>query len=133
MRISDWSSDVCSSDLPRIARIGGQHLALVDQIQDREAAGDLDRAGNLPDLHLLRGLRERGGQRIGLDPAEIAADRLGRSFGILSEIFERLLALLDFIHQPLRIARNLVEPVGGGAEERSEEHTYELKSLMRNS
>src|SRR3546814_840865 len=83
MRISDWSSDVCSSDL----------------------------------LHLLRGLRERGGQRIGLDPAEIAADRLGRSFGILSEIFERLLALLDFIHQPLRIARNLVEPVGGGAEE----------------
>src|SRR3546814_12840862 len=75
MRISDWSSDVCSSDLPRIARIGGQHLALVDQIQDREAAGDLDRAGNLPDLHLLRSLRERGGQRIGLAPAEIAADR----------------------------------------------------------
>src|SRR3546814_2212601 len=94
-RIRDWSSVVCSSDLgapgglllrrslgaldrqltqtqPRIARIGGQHLALVDQIQDREAAGDLDRAGNLPDLHLLRGLRERGGQRIGLDPGEIA-------------------------------------------------------------
>src|SRR3546814_1805182 len=50
MRISDWSSDVCSSDLgERGARLGG---------------GGLHR-----DLHLLR--IERGGQVVAVDPGPV--------------------------------------------------------------
>src|SRR3546814_20179989 len=107
MRISDWSSDVCSSDLINhvraqiggdvigraaslnfagsgsecaclcrclrlrgssresdaelleaqqgVPRIGCQDFPLVDDIENREAAGKLDRPGDLADMHIARG------------------------------------------------------------------------------
>src|SRR3546814_8764477 len=50
MRISDWSSDVCSSDLLRNARfgiaeqpLGFQHHAVLDQLAGSTPHGALDR------------------------------------------------------------------------------------------
>src|SRR3546814_13062498 len=69
MRISDWSSDVCSSDLiaPRGCRAGGPHdLALVDRrpagqdVQQRRLAGER-RADDAEDL---------AGNDVDVDPGE---------------------------------------------------------------
>src|SRR3546814_3457538 len=96
MRISDWSSDVCSSDLRclvvRVEReeFGGQLIA-------RE---DVDIFEPPVEPHLEQ--RDRDLARIGRRPA-IQRDHLIKS------------------------------PVRASVSERSEEHTSELQSLMRNS
>src|SRR3546814_1794395 len=110
MRISDWSSDVCSSDLPAIGNgaggIGGaertdQHLALR---MDRRAAGI---AELIPAAHVRR---------------------------------RQLMAMIGFDRQRPGIVdayactgAHTVEQrlVGRVGEARSEEHTSELQSLMR--
>src|SRR3546814_2467014 len=93
MRISDWSSDVCSSDLctqldirPRGIR---QHL--------RIAAGNLHRTG-----FRVAGMNQPKARFAGVPQAHIAGNHLRH-------------------HQPSAKAA------------RSEEHTSELQSLMRNS
>src|SRR3546814_4445749 len=50
MRISDWSSDVCSSDLfGQLGRLGGLVLVLaVEQALDRAAAGECEHAQQHP-------------------------------------------------------------------------------------
>src|SRR3546814_2573078 len=93
MRISDGSSDVCSSDLERLLVL--RRYGLVDQ-------------------HRL------AGQRIGRAVGEIVVGAVG-----------------DERHQDQQ-ARAEAEPAppalpGLPASERSEEHTSELQSLMRNS
>src|SRR3546814_1051067 len=59
MRISDWSSDVCSSDLvaEALLQLGGELLGLTDH---REGVEDLvgDEVGHLLPLALLRHLVE---------------------------------------------------------------------------
>src|SRR3546814_2122709 len=112
MRISDWSSDVCSSDLhpPR----GGRGNALL--------------LARLPHGVGRRGRREklsRAGQR--------RADG-GRERGAHGQIQALVHAQCEAVvpahaRQGLREAR----PVGyqGGLDGRSEEHTSELQSLMR--
>src|SRR3546814_6695960 len=96
MRISDWSSDVCSSDLIfllRAAPFGHQHVG------DRCAGAD-DVVGR----EAIDALNEPAGAR--LDDGYIAGivvDNAGRG-----------------------------DPRRQGAD-RSEEHTSELQSLMRNS
>src|SRR3546814_9304371 len=83
MRISDWSSDVCSSDLLlEQPRVGGRAL------QDGAARGQAAEQGHQP-AHLLERLVERPHDLV-VDPAAVGV-------------------------------------------ERSEEHTSELQSLMRNS
>src|SRR3546814_8000576 len=113
MRISDWSSDVCSSDL--IAELGpavvphafefiGEHGLLVEHQADR--VGQLDFATGTA-LRALQQLEDARCQDVAADDGEIAR-RILRL---------RLLDhLLDFRHH------------GTG---RSEEHTSELQSLMR--
>src|SRR3546814_2931699 len=93
MRISDWSSDVCSSDLGvAIAQPG--HVA-----DERLCLRRCDRPG----LEQQRDLAvDRGIQGIGRDDLVQQADPAG------------LLGIADF-------------------RGRSEEHTSELQSLMRNS
>src|SRR3546814_9568367 len=64
MRISDWSSDVCSSDL----------VALADVLDDREAeAGATDRAA----ARLIDAVETFGqaGQMFGCDAVALVADR----------------------------------------------------------
>src|SRR3546814_4939471 len=104
MRISDWSSDVCSSDLVRALR-RDQRLLLrrVRQCQHVLRAGDVFR----------RAVRERqfgGVAGAALPPIALAA-RLHR------------------LERGQVAGRNGIAPREGRA--RSEEHTSELQSLMR--
>src|SRR3546814_4312485 len=108
MRISDWSSDVCSSDLevaflrrrPRVA--GGEREQRADQPQ-----GFLDVDGY--------GLEQRAqlGKR---DRRRVVGDEPGQPAQPLQQGIERAAA----------VERRAVKA-------RSEEHTSELQSLMRNS
>src|SRR3546814_10828776 len=100
MRISDWSSDVCSSDLKarHLARHGAQAEARIGRIIG------------------------------GLEPAVVEAEALGRA------ILQVKLAVVGLGEC---FARERLREIGvervGAVEERSEEHTSELQSLMRNS
>src|SRR3546814_5813023 len=61
MRISDWSSDVCSSDLSRLAKgfcstncgDEGRGVESVDAVNRRQALGHFVRAGELGKLLIL--------------------------------------------------------------------------------
>src|SRR3546814_17196769 len=79
MRISDWSSDVCSSDLQRPVALGAQRdeLGLVHAVMDMLVVatmlGDGRRAGNLAAIRAvikaneqrpLVGQREKNGDRM---------------------------------------------------------------------
>src|SRR3546814_4226591 len=114
MRISDWSSDVCSSDLALAAMAGkrlglvlaseeaypGVALGIVHQIQEFSRYTNSDFVG------VVRGAGNSRGE-VRNDPANPVGDaeRLGR------ELFSRS-------YSDYRL-------------ERSEEHTSELQSLMR--
>src|SRR3546814_5162735 len=128
MRISDWSSDVCSSDLRLgAADVGGRH----DQIErDRRLA--LDQIGNAP-------ITARRDGRDGWIPVEAEErHRRGQHAGAF------VLRLVE--HLPCRRCDNRMDdrrvgrtelvgghhpPQRGGEWPRSEEHTSELQSLMR--
>src|SRR3546814_9704722 len=102
MRISDWSSDVCSSDLI---------LAIVDRPHDRLT-------GRLVEEHLL-GTEVRRWRVQAID--EVAREQLlthiiAIGVGVDEDVGERCRRVAD-------IARF--------REQRSEEHTSELQSLMR--
>src|SRR3546814_3842050 len=118
MRISDWSSDVCSSDL--------QHAA-----QQLDVLGKA-RVGGFELLHLAHRVHDRGV----VAAAELAADFGQRAGG----------ELLGEVHGDLARAGHRAGParrvhVGDADVEmggdplldflRSEEHTSELQSLMR--
>src|SRR3546814_8135027 len=105
MRISDWSSDVCSSDLP----IGADFLGAVDADVDAEGHPRLaDHHGlDLEVLAAKRAQAEQARRHHGGD------DHRDDATGV--EAVER-----HELGQPHRIL------VG-----RSEEHTSELQSLMR--
>src|SRR3546814_6575433 len=94
MRISDWSSDVCSSDL--FGAHGAGDVARVEGHQHHFGAFEVDDA---------RCAQKRG------------------TFGGIAEA-GRFLTAAQSVHD--------LGP-GGGAIRRSEEHTSELQSLMRNS
>src|SRR3546814_7845390 len=122
MRISDWSSDVCSSDLPpqagHWAWPGG--FVAIDESLDVAAA------------RLLR-------DKVGLDGAHLeqlysfgAVDRDPR----MRVITIAYLALLreDQMNAALRAGRAAIAALEGETVvARSEEHTSELQSIMRNS
>src|SRR3546814_5963732 len=134
MRISDWSSDVCSSDLRPVRHLDGQLLdvlvppdALLAQIVvvvarlapaplaaavGREVDGKADLGGGE-----ARGIEREVGQlerrgHGGVEGQRAVEDRLAVGGGADREV-----------------GRAAVDLDPG----RSEEHTYELQSLMRNS
>src|SRR3546814_6463703 len=101
MRISDWSADVCSSDLRRLQRIGGQEVVVLKKVpthfraEENNGGKDNKEAGHAHAVvHRVVGVARNAVQRMAV-----------AVFG----------ALLDF------------DAVGV----RSEEHTSELQSLMR--
>src|SRR3546814_8750144 len=103
MRISDWSSDVCSSDLPaqkhrRVERVVVRDIELVEHRAARHAA---DRIGD-PDPH-----------RAVLVMADHRDHRM--------------------LETGIADARQREQQLAGEPGGRSEEHTSELQSLMRNS
>src|SRR3546814_5135661 len=104
MRISDWSSDVCSSDLVEGLQARGDQRA--DAAEADDADGLLEQLGAGEGAALPLPLRER---RVGRgDAAGKAQDVADREFGSGDD-------------------------VRGGCVDRSEEHTSELQSLMRTS
>src|SRR3546814_3279004 len=116
MRISDWSSDVCSSDL---RRVGLDHWTplRVERLVRLPASDDeaVNRSVTLSLKPLLRsGFRAR-------------PDR-SPEIGRLRKIGQRLLIKHHIAEQArtIRIPVHMIET-------RSEEHTSELQSLMRNS
>src|SRR3546814_8394608 len=115
MRISDWSSDVCSSDLGADA---GIHR-FFEQVQ---RAGDIGVDEILPAVGRDMGLMQRGRVIDGPDAVEAVAepcavdegaDPAGIGRGAQVEADDRLAEVLQ------------------AADQRSEEHTSELQSLMR--
>src|SRR3546814_5379466 len=104
MRISDWSSDVCSSDL--VVQHLGQH-------HGPRLAARLARKGH----QVLADLRHAAGEI--LDALQVAL-RLGLAVALEQQ--QRIVGIGADCRQ------RLVELV---AERRSEEHTSELQSLMR--
>src|SRR3546814_3769464 len=110
MRISDWSSDVCSSDLgPR--RLHEIHLPL-------------GLAAGFGQQH-VRQLEYRGLHRQEAEAFESQADRVQHAL-------ERDLVTGQQLHDPGRGA-GLDQGGTPGEYARSEEHTSELQSLMRSS
>src|SRR3546814_5235682 len=119
MRISDWSSDVCSSDLvtaaglaATLARLAPGELVLADRLLERPEIAEA-----------FAGLKDR------LTP--LPAARFDSANGVrrLEELFEvkALDAFGAFGRAELAAAGALVDYVAL----RSEEHTSELQSLMR--
>src|SRR3546814_8843626 len=107
MRISDWSSDVCSSDLAPSGKRSPDSRDALRIVQPRRRSSEcaLDLAGQ---------------QRHEADPAQVLfAHRRPATFNQL----QRLTAG--------RSDRNHQTTTGGELLDRSEEHTSELQSLMR--
>src|SRR3546814_3040393 len=105
MRISDWSSDVCSSDLAAGGRVDRVGRVTLQQGVGRRAAAN----------H-----RNRRQQRTRIGMPRIAEQHLGITmFDHAAEIHHGDL-VTDLAHH--------LEVV---ADERSEEHTSELQSLLR--
>src|SRR3546814_3863206 len=110
MRISDWSSDVCSSDLDVQCR----GSAAVDGARKGDAAGCL--------------------------ATSVEAARRGTQFQQREPVLASLRGSIDAARPPSDRQYGLVGPDGRLRQHRdvhdlvrSEEHTSELQSLMRNS
>src|SRR3546814_10191548 len=116
MRISDWSSDVCSSDL------GG--LAGVIDLQ-------LNRPFNFRDPTVVLGGRANYGERVDkINPqfSLLATDRWDTGIGEIGALINGTYSKSDYYRASTVLFQRRSTNTG-----RSEEHTSELQSLMRNS
>src|SRR3546814_1766662 len=116
MRISDWSSDVCSSDLAlgEIAELVEVELADVLQRVAADVAGEAD--------HRLGDVAEQ---------VQAAVDDVAEGIAGVADQDARAIeraAGEPAAGEPDRVA---AQHRAGGIEQRSEEHTSELQSLMR--
>src|SRR3546814_2633852 len=126
MRISDWSSDVCSSDLELVAG-GVDALDAGLGLLARDDPGDPVAACHRGDVGPGRLRRRVGGKRL----AQVGGDlRLGLL--LHRRDFERD-RVADLGAGGLAQALVDLQPVAALAVRRSEEHTSELQSLMRTS
>src|SRR3546814_6229716 len=134
MRISDWSSDVCSSDLiaGRAAARGLSSVGAGPDASHRRDGGDFRARRDFRDLRRCRGVDAAGplfrqGRRPGSHPCDIGRARAAEPDAVRGA--------------PAALSQDRLRPLcgddarqcGGGrdAPERSEEHTSELQSLMR--
>src|SRR3546814_8544647 len=141
MRISDWSSDVCSSDLFDLDASGwsiskkecaGAYDALAPDLRDAlNLAAERIRAYHAAQLPQDRDYRDTAGVRLGarwnaVDAAGVyvPGGRAAYPSSVLMNIIPAKVAGVE------RIV--MMTPTPGG-EIRSEEHTSELQSIMRNS
>src|SRR3546814_5073867 len=130
MRISDWSSDVCSSDL--FARVGG-------------IGGERERAFRLRDCGIIDEVGGDGVERrlraFGIAREQQRADQSAVRRGIVGRHLDDLrkdargaLAVAFAEHALAHFdQRRDLDRARGRLALRSEEHTSELQSLMRNS
>src|SRR3546814_4673088 len=139
MRISDWSSDVCSSDLLEGERTRTAHMEVqTDLPRHPDAAMNLDAVACGGVICLGRRQPRGGGgdDEVMLPFACRCMDRIGaREFDETIEFGDAVLDRLegaDRLAERLArhriVARDLHQRLGPA---RSEEHTSELQSLMR--
>src|SRR3546814_5539707 len=142
MRISDWSSDVCSSDLENyryvtISLEPSDRLALHARIADRYramiGAGLVDEVAALhrrPDLHPgLPSVRCVGYRQLWeyLDGNAVLDTAIDQAIAATRRLAKRQLTWLRS-----RPERHVIDCLSRNATtQRSEEHTSELQSLMR--
>src|SRR3546814_7041454 len=125
MRISDWSSDVCSSDLLDVsvarATLDADHTGL-DEVKER-----------IVELLAVRKLR----QERGIDEVGTARRKPGAILALVGPPGVGKTSLGESVARALN--RSFVRVALGGVRDeaeirgRSEEHTSELQSLMRTS
>src|SRR3546814_7639438 len=117
MRISDWSSDVCSSDLAA-AEVDAHHIVPVVEAHPREGAvaGDAGIIHHDVDRSDLFG-HPRAAVEAGLMVADVPF--IGADAGAVGEGLR------------LFVVAGIVGDDGDALALRSEEHTSELQSLMR--
>src|SRR3546814_7064566 len=112
MRISDWSSDVCSSDLKIEPGSEAARLQIDDRVADNDEGDGRERAQQ------DQLLEERNAPSAGLP-------RAGRA---------NPAGALALVHQVCSSGRHRITAgVSAVSSARSEEHTSELQSLMRSS
>src|SRR3546814_8971736 len=121
MRISDWSSDVCSSDLPEGSET--RHNIILRQIAFAHSMRcQLRRQSPYEDIARIAGT----------DVADMAVARLNPANALLEDISgnyaDGLAAGRITEIQQASVERVLIDIANA---QRSEEHTSELKSLMR--
>src|SRR3546814_4377922 len=114
MRISDWSSDVCSSDLPLCEGRGGHRPGAINPVDE----GHLKRRFVRADQNMIYRLRRAG--------AVHGRWAWSHALAFIRPVRRR--RALNVEKRIQMITRNKVEQ-----QRRSEEHTSELQSLMRNS
>src|SRR3546814_6395262 len=125
MRISDWSSDVCSSDLTTIARPAGLRSPLAGEAGGLAGVPLKDRA-----LDVLRQFRRATEGRLpligvgGIASAEDAYARI-RAGASLVQLYTAL------VFEGPGLVRRIEDGLVRLLQRRSEEHTSELQSLMR--
>src|SRR3546814_2529609 len=127
MRISDWSSDVCSSDLLRHAVILGG-VSQGPQVRALSRGVDILIAtpGRLMDLLNQRHVRLDKVSHLVLDEADRMLD-----MGFIRDVRKIVAAIPARRHSLLFSATMPTEVATLAAELRSDEQTSELKSLMR--
>src|SRR3546814_9661251 len=117
MRISDWSSDVCSSDLWLSRRLGAG-LEVDDVVQEAYAV-----LVELPDVAHIREPRAY----LFTTARSVVLQHVRRSRIVAIEAVAEI-DRLDIEHDERSPDRHAM-----AGQERSEEHTSELQPLMRNS
>src|SRR3546814_1272407 len=141
MRISDWSSDVCSSDLP--PRRGLPGSAARPRLP-RHPASQHAQGRAHPAAAVLHGALRRGNasrRRRSARRFPRARARRGGGAGMNAQqkllwVFGgivALLALASLVGWALQRLKGLTEVVANLNSRRSEEHTSELQSQMRTS
>src|SRR3546814_968743 len=119
MRISDWSSDVCSSDLR------GHVRDFLQQVHVLGVPGELEVAD-----HGREWRAAEGAVLLLVDLLEQL--RLVEVRGVLEVLDQLLLAAVEDLDLEVGTGLGVVHQVLEAAQ-RSEEHTSELQSLMRSS
>src|SRR3546814_1088522 len=119
MRISDWSSDVCSSDL----RVLGEAIWI-------DVGGD--------DAGALRGVEDRCRQRVlgaglgvGREAEHVVVGQASGEGHDVGELRPTLGDRAGLVERHRGDTAHLLEVLTALDEDRSEEHTSELQSLMR--
>src|SRR3546814_1232466 len=126
MRISDWSSDVCSSDLIAVSRHGEAREAEIgnghqEQAEQHRSLHPQPRIDNAADKH-------PGEQRPKAEPDVIESDLVVGVAQILEQQPEGQIG-----ERVAKLVQQQEEQDQNSALARSEEHTSELQSLMSSS
>src|SRR3546814_5058521 len=133
MRISDWSSDVCSSDLLTVDHfLAGQRVDVTGTTIGKGFAGGMKR-WNFGGLRASHGVsvshRSVGSTGQRQDPGKVfKGKKMPGHLGDERVTVQNLVVVSTDAERGLILVRGAVPGAEGG---RSEEHTSELQSLMR--